>query len=59
MTVYPTDDGVTISFADMTDRHAAMRAMQEFIAMMAYELRTPLTSINAQVAAQGWGWGWQ
>jgi PAS domain S-box-containing protein len=45
MTIYPTDGGVTIYFEDITDRHVAMGAMQEFIAMMAHELRNPLTSI--------------
>lgn len=41
----PSVQAIVGNFHDITDRHESKEAMQEFVAMMAHELRNPLTSI--------------
>ena len=50
VTAWTTDDGTQRVFSctirDVSERHAAERAKDEFISVVGHELRTPLTSIH-------------
>jgi PAS domain S-box-containing protein len=58
--VYPRGDGICIYFRDITESRQAMQALQEadrkkdeFIAMLAHELRNPLAPIQTAAAILG------
>lgn len=47
--VYPSQSGLSIYFADMTERHRLEKQKDDFLGVASHELKTPVTSIKAYI----------
>ncbi len=47
--LYPSQTGLSIYFADMTERHRLEKQKDDFLGVASHELKTPVTSIKAYV----------
>lgn len=46
---YPSPSGLSIYFADMTERHHLEKQKDDFLGVASHELKTPVTSIKAYI----------